>query len=583
MKYWIPENWNDNFEHEGLLFFVQRIQEMLFHFSDDIYRAPVHNTSTLIQEFINVHKEVKSGDVGTYQLGPIYDEIKDSFLHDKVLYAYLGEEYVKSLHDQLHSCTETNRINLINYLSGLIKPFYLSWATDYLKSHITNGKHKVEIESGTRAWISDLIMRGYTSEFIYSYTEHFLVKGNIESIEMAKTYFDRFDFQKRAYKVYFQLSNTISQYFEILKERILLSFEDDGNYSLIQPKKNRTICHLEIESLDYYKAITCAYERVNIFIKYYQFISNKRICLLHKFGAVWDSENNRMCHMPIIPTGLKAIEIHSSMMNAELIDDTILGMQDNAKREMVQFNKAIALHNSALQQQHPKDGFVNLWSILEVFCPQGEAPTKIDPILNSVLPVLQNDYFTTVFSNIDSDLKDNLSELDYDELMQKIHSAGSLSEIAGFCLLPEFEQLRDGVFKQELKNYPLLRNKIYSLYMLRKNKNALFALSKRYRQRVKWHLYRLYRMRNAIVHTGSAPYRIQVLGEHLHSYVDCVMFEVVFKLGKNNVLRSIDNIFVDTELLLKSKDAHFSPSNAIDEYDLKILFKEMFCSKLSKT
>ena len=298
------------------------------------------------------------------------------------------------------------------------------------------------------------------------------------------------------------------------------------------------------------------------------------------FGAVWDSENSKMYHMPIIPTGFKAIETHSSIMSAELIDDTILGLQANAKSGLLQFNKAITLHNSALQQPHPKDGFVNLWSILEVFCPQGESPSKIDPILHSVLPVLQNDYFTTVFSRIDSDLKDNLSEADYTDLMQKIHDTGSLCEIAGFCLLPEYEQLRDEVFINKLANYPLLRNKIYSLYVLREDKNTFFALSRRYRQRVKWHLYRLYRARNAIVHTGSIPNRIQVLGEHLHSYVDCVMFEVAFKLGKNSALQSISTMFVDTELLLNSKDIHFSKNDAINANDIEILFQHTFCPDL---
>lgn len=125
MKYWIPENWSDTFDHEGLLFFVQRVQEMLFHFSDDIYRAPVHNTSTLIREYLNVHNEVKSGTIGAYQLAPIYDELKDSFQHDKVLYAHLGEQYVNSLFEQIQSCPDSNKYNLVNYLSGLIHPFYL--------------------------------------------------------------------------------------------------------------------------------------------------------------------------------------------------------------------------------------------------------------------------------------------------------------------------------------------------------------------------------------------------------------------------------------------------------------------------
>lgn len=581
MKYWIPKRWSDSFEHEGLLFFVQRVQEMLFHFSDDIHRAPVHNTSTLIQEYIKVYKEVKLGKVGAYQLPQIYDEIKDSFLHDKVLNSYLGQQYVQDLQQQLKSCKEINRISTINYLSEIIAPYYLDWTIDYLKCHIFSGNHKSEIEYGIRACISDLIMRGYSSEFIYSYTEKFFIHGNIDSMETAQKYFDRFDFEERNYTVYLQLSDAMTPYFEILKKRIDLSFDDDGNYLRINPKKNRTICHLKIKSLDHYNAIRRAYNRVNIFLKYYRFISNKRISLLHKYGAVWDETNRQMYHMPIIPTGFKAIEIHSSMMSAELIDHIILGMQANRENGMIQFSKAIALHNSALQQHQPKDGFVNLWSILEVFCPQREAPTKLDPILNSVLPILQNDYFSTVFSSIREDLNDNLTEEDYAELMKKVHKDGSLSEIACFCLLPQHEQLREQLFHEKLEKLPLLRNKIYAMYQLRNDKNAFFSLSRKYRQRTEWHLYRMYRARNTIVHTGSVPNRIQVLGEHLHSYVDCIMLEVAFKSGENNALQSIDNMVLDTELLLNFKENNFSKGTAIEEKDIEILFKRTFCPKIN--
>lgn len=423
-------------------------------------------------------------------------------------------------------------------------------------------------------------MRGYTSEFIYSYTEQFFIQGNIDSLDAVSAFFDRFDFSKRNYKVYMQLSDSMEPYFDTLKTRIALSFEDDGNFSLIQQRKKRVICYLEIEALDYYKAVAYAYERINIFIKYYQFISNKRNHLLHKFCAVWDCEYERIYHLPITPTGFKAIETHSSVMSPELIDETIMGMQIHGKSGMSTFNKAISLHNSALQQQLPKDGFVNLWSILEVFCPQGEASSKIEPILYSVLPVLQKDYFTTVFATIGTDLLENLTESDYLDLMQQLNSTGSVSEVAAFCLLPEYEQLRDDVFAK-LENQPLLRNKIYSLYVLRNNKKELFALTKRYKQRVKWHLYRLYRARNTIVHTGSVPGRIQVLGEHLHSYVDCVMFEVAFRLGANNALQSINNLFVDTILLMNSKEEHFGNGGTVESADIDILFKQNFCPEFS--
>ena len=133
--------------------------------------------------------------------------------------------------------------------------------------------------------------------------------------------------------------------------------------------------------------------------------------MLHKLCTVLDCDAEKTYILPIVPTGFKAIETQSSVMSPELIDQTIIGMQSHGRHGISTLNKAIELHNSALQQQLPKDGFINLWSILEVFCPQGDAPTKIEPILYSILPVLQKEYFKTVLNTISSDLAENLSAI----------------------------------------------------------------------------------------------------------------------------------------------------------------------------
>ena len=67
MKY-IANLWPKKFD--GIQFFVQRLEEMLFHYSDDIVRAPVHNTQTLIVEFIETEKAVQDGKVKPYMLPP---------------------------------------------------------------------------------------------------------------------------------------------------------------------------------------------------------------------------------------------------------------------------------------------------------------------------------------------------------------------------------------------------------------------------------------------------------------------------------------------------------------------------------
>ena len=60
MKY-ISHEWDN--ENDGVLFFIQRLEEMLFYYSDDIVRAPMHNTATLIREYIDIDKD---NNVQTY-------------------------------------------------------------------------------------------------------------------------------------------------------------------------------------------------------------------------------------------------------------------------------------------------------------------------------------------------------------------------------------------------------------------------------------------------------------------------------------------------------------------------------------
>lgn len=574
MELWIPKDWNTSFDHEGLLFFVQKIQEMSFHYSDDIHRAPVHNTSTLINEYLLIHSDVKQGNTKSYQLTPIYDEIKDSLLHDAILRENLGDYFIDDLYLQMKSCPETNKFNMVSYIHGVITPFYFKWTTDYLKQHIPEGKHKIEIEKGSRTWISELIMRGYTGEFIYYYVKHFFIDKKIKSIDSIEQFFQRFDFTKRNYKVYIYISNDMSKYFEMLSSRLSLVFVDNPDFN-IKPKKNFSLCYFEIEALDHYKAITSSYNKISIFLKQYQFISDTQNDVIGKFCIVYDEENKKKHKLPIIPSGFKTKRLSTAYISPNLIDTTIISIQERRNKSAERFYKALTLHNSAIKQALPKDGFINLWSILEVLCPQCDYDSKLEPIIDQLLPILQNDYFTVTFHSILDDLEKNMDPNDYLELMNSLSGADDLEKIASFCLLSSYEKLREDVFLK-LKNYPLIRQKIYSIYILRKDKKEFYSRAKRYAQRVKWHLYRLYRARNSIVHAGKTPLRIQVLGEHLHSYVDSIMFEVTLKFSISTALNDISSIFIDTSLMVSAKEEHFNKGGEIQKEDIQFLFEKCY-------
>ena len=108
LKYWIPNGWSNCKELDGLLFFVQRMQEMLFHYSDDVHRAPIHNTSTLIYEYLSTYSDIKKGVVKSYLLEPIYEEIKSSFYNDKILRSKFGDNFIENIKNEMSTYTANN-------------------------------------------------------------------------------------------------------------------------------------------------------------------------------------------------------------------------------------------------------------------------------------------------------------------------------------------------------------------------------------------------------------------------------------------------------------------------------------------
>ena len=82
MKYSLPSNWSGDFENDGVLFFAQRLEEMLFDYSIDLYRMPLLNTHGLAEEYCDVANKVNSGEVKEYQRDIIFDELIESLKND---------------------------------------------------------------------------------------------------------------------------------------------------------------------------------------------------------------------------------------------------------------------------------------------------------------------------------------------------------------------------------------------------------------------------------------------------------------------------------------------------------------------
>ena len=79
-----------------------------------------------------------------------------------------------------------------------------------------------------------------------------------------------------------------------------------------------------------------------------------------------------------------------------------------------------------------------------------------------------------------------------------------------------------------------------------------------------------------LLYTSESRKRIQMLGEHLHIYVDRVILELMVKLAKDKCLGTIQDVFTDTYLLLNKKKKNLKEPGNVDEQSIMLLLENFF-------
>ena len=406
--------------------------------------------------------------------------------------------------------------------------------------------------------------------------EVFFQKG-VKSFECIDDFLSRFSFNRQIFTVYFEVSKFILQFKDILKTRLKVIFDDDGNFSKLKhDNRNIIICFKNIEALDNYSAMKKAYNQLDLFLKFYKFIGNKNNIRIQKIGMVVDSQG-KITRIPAIPLGYNVVEEMDDRIISKSAENTINMLIMNARSDFYTLLKAIDLHNTALSLYDYKNAFLNLWSILEVLCTNRVNQNSIiDEIINIVVPILKKDYLSAIFIDLNDNLKIALGSDKHTQLLKSVtQDGGEVEKIAFFVLLPEYSKLRSEYYS-ELKNYPVLRSRIWQMNEKSRDMKSINSLIEKYGERVTWHLQRMYRARNSIIHSGEAPTNIKLLGEHLHIYVDSFMYEIIGKLRCEDGPCSIDNVITDSKFVYRKFCDELKNNKQIDELMIRNLLYPSF-------
>jgi hypothetical protein len=573
MRFNVNGDWKDKFSHDGMLFCAQRIEEMLMFFTSHLYKVPVLNTYLLICEYITTYGLVKKGATHESNLKIIVDEFCDSLKNDIVIKEHISNYQIEYFSQHLNELSQENQKKFMVYLFHKFSSYSI-WCGETVKKYANQEKDKKKIEKALRCYIPMLIRGGYDQSYIYHYCKRTFSSRDINDTSPIDTFVDNFDFNKHSYEIRFRADKKVYNFRDILEQRLKINIV---NESTSHTNTNGSILLSEnVKAKDPESAAHMVYQHFDIFTRYYKFLGNREGGWCDRKALVYDENGNRIIQTDFGPSEFRFSQDYDDETLGKSSERIITSLLKNANRnDFRKVDKLIVTHNQAIDSNNNRNAFLNLWSAIEIIgASDDRSNSKIVTILRSVVPILKRNYINIVIHELHDYLKANLGINEYNSLLNSIKQDGEEEyKLACLIILEEHEDVRKSAY-QMLTHYPLIRSRISQLHEdIFKDKKKYLAELLRYGQRIEWHIQRLYRTRNLIIHSGDEPNDIVYLGEHLHEYVDELVSEILERITQSDSLTSIDNVIIDSQAFIdRISSKEFQKNQKFTEDDVKLIF-----------
>lgn len=559
-----PKNFELSENTENLFLFYQCVNEMTFDYSPDTYKAATLNTRLLCREANLTYKYLEeTSTLDKYYvkyLSPILEELRENLSNDSVAKKLLGGRYTKiySLLQSLQTdknLFESTIRNLQNYLGG--KKYYNGLKEEICKI-ICEGKNQLELIKIIGDWMTEILALGYSKQHIYNVTSEFFEKEKITSCKQIYDYFSLFSFEAQKWECLTIVDKKIMVYIKGL-ERIVNSgkiqldkISIDELKQLIQKEEYRSVkwfvdYYIALQvidkveiikyicvELDPYKAAEKTQEFIDFFVNIITSVDNEikkiypyNVCLNYKKTRIKVQSamqrRNRKYEQNYLPNILK-----------------MLGSLRVSQKVFSDLMNVLSYHGDAIMQGvEEKYVITMLWTSLEMlFSNGGNTSSKGECVKKALVEIIQRTYIVKRLKYLHNDLVANVKA--YNKLLIKQYSLDKF-DVFVEILFENSETDRVKSVEKTLKNNPLLRTKIFELVdKSLKNGKKIETLLLCHKRKIEWHIERIYRTRNFLVHAGQEFWYEDMIVECLHNYVD---FVINYLLVKTESGEYIENIF----------------------------------------
>lgn len=539
MRFKNISRWKISSETEGLLFFAQRLDELLWDYTLDSYKPATLNAPAICKEALALIRDIESELIDKNNMQHVLEELAWSIRNDPVatnlLDFSIGDYLPAEFNENIKLSDLKRKIEVIE--RSLESYRYLYACFDRLMVVVKEVKKK-DIDFIARNMVTTLVNMGVSKRFLHEKTHEFFFHHDgpeISTYKELEFFLKKISPASHTFDVYFVVSNLVESVresvrafgMELLDE---LPEEIEAVAAKNEFRKQDGFSYVAVTNLrgfDVFSIQERAVEKLDQ-------LSDLFTLFHHREKITWMPKVivSQCCRdLPIAVNLTKGAMDKPFDMRAEKASKELNRLIRNLNlsgASFDRFNRVADLHGICVSSDVVDNQLVNIWTSLETLIPvRIKGPTIVN-VVDSMLPFLLSTYIKRLVSRLGHDLI-TWRRWTVKRILNKISSenAASISQkLLELLCIKSNQPLREELYA-ELGDFHLLRFRVFSLAeILSTPANVKRALAG-HEKKLRWQIRRIYRTRNLIVHSGFKPPYINGLVENGHDYLDLIMFEIM--------------------------------------------------------
>jgi hypothetical protein len=548
---------------EGIAFFAQVWQEMLFDHTLDSYKVRTLNLPRLCEELISSYKLYEAGVLSPHAITPICEEILDGLQHDKTCVELIGSEMASIRIPFVQWSSNPGSSKDVSFAASVIVKKVSDRLKDVLMQKLAaavrSPREKREIQALAGDLLTELIRIGHSPQQIYFETmQHFFAANRMSVSERFQDFIHKFDGKTGKYAVVFRMPSRASLLTRILDKRFayvnekpeprLVNDDLEREYYADTKPGELLMFFPDIEARDPFAAAREAGKRLDALASLVGFVVHRLdVDVPEKFLVYLGEPPSRawVLRSPKKPT-LKRGDPRDDDLDESLANTFepvfLSELESNTRRRI---DGALLSHYDGIHAVAANNQFSNMWTALETLVASTADRDTITTVLECSIPLLCRKYLLKLVCALRKDIKHLLLSPWREAQKRRGSDEPELCFLLRVLVTDDCKDLRDTLYGACTHN-PLLRHRISRIRDTLLSRDLARDAINDHERRVRWHIQRMYRVRNALVHAGmiEVPF-IDQLVENLHGYVDAVFQEIVKRLGKEQHHPTLEMVYFE--------------------------------------